>query len=68
MSLPSVINAVEALQEYKAVDEVETLPAWAAHIGDDEIDLALLASENGVHGAGPDLGVCGELVLCGIAI
>ena len=47
----------------RRTDEVEALAAVAAEVCRDEVDLAFLAADGGVEGAGPDLRVGGELVL-----
>ena len=56
-----VVNGVEALQEREAVDEVQPLSALAPHVGGDEVDLVVVAAEEAVQLARPDLRVGGEL-------
>ena len=48
----------------RRTDEVEALAAVAAEVCRDEVDLAFLAADGGVEGAGPDLRVRRKLIGC----
>jgi len=59
----NVVNAVEALQKSEPVDEIQARSRERSHIGGDQVDLAVVSSEHGVQGPGPNLGVGGQLEL-----
>ena len=53
----SVEDGVEALEEGKAVDEVEALARVRSKIPNDEVNVSGGAADCSVQRAGPDLGV-----------
>lgn len=57
----SVKDRVKAFEETKPVDEVKAFATWGTDVVDDEVDAATKSTDLSVEGAGPQLGIGGEL-------